>query len=93
MMTVRERLIQAAALVIRQDTKLLGIPSVRSELIEDAVRIAGGSMDMPTRVKLKKRAPEKNDENANAMHAALTRAVEAVRVERIACLAPNRSTI
>jgi hypothetical protein len=85
-MTVRERLIQAAALVIRQDAKLLGIPSVRDELIQDAVRVASGTMNMPTRVALRKRAPGGSTENANAMHDALSRAVEAVRVERIAVL-------
>lgn len=82
-MNIRERLVQAAALVIRQDAKLLGIPSVRDELIQDAVRVASGTMNMPTRVALRKRAPESDTENANAMHDALSRAVEAVRQERI----------
>jgi hypothetical protein len=85
-MTTRERLVQAAALVIRQDAKLLGIPSVRDGLIQDAVSIAGGSIDMPTRAAMKRRAPDGAPENVDAMMGALRRAVEAVRRERMAVL-------
>jgi predicted DNA-binding helix-hairpin-helix protein len=83
---VRERLVQSAALVIRQDAKLLGIPSVRDRLIQEAVMIAGGSIDMPTRASMKRRAPDGAPENVDAMMGALRRAVEAVRRERIAVL-------
>lgn len=84
--TVRERLIQASALVIRQDAKLLGIPSVRAELISLAVAVASGSVEMPSRSMMKRLAPEGAPENVTAMMDALKRAVEAVRVERIAVL-------
>jgi hypothetical protein len=82
-MTVRERLVQAAALVIRQDAKLLGIPSVRDKLIQDAVKIASGTMTFPTRRSFK----DQETENVTAQLNALKRAVDAVAAERIRCLA------
>lgn len=77
-MTPRARQIQAAALVIRQDAKLLGIPSVRPQLIEDAVEIAAGKRGMPTA----NRFPTYDAPTTTAILDALRRAVVAVRVER-----------
>ncbi|TXM69617.1 hypothetical protein [Methylobacterium sp. WL120] len=81
-MSPRDREIQAAALVVRTDAKLLGIPSVRDGLIQDAVRIASGKMSMPTPGSFKGQEPE----NVTAMLAALKRAVAAVRAERGRCV-------
>lgn len=78
-MSPRERLIQAAALVIRQDPKLLGIPSVRPQLITDAVAIAQGLRTMPEAAAFRRVTHE---ENIPAVLDALRRAVEAVRAEQ-----------
>lgn len=77
-MKPRERLIQAAALVIRQDAKLLGIPSVRPRLIEDAVRVGTSRDRMPDRIDYKGLTHE---DNLPAVLSALHRAVAAVRSE------------
>ncbi|WP_298962487.1 hypothetical protein [uncultured Methylobacterium sp.] len=78
-MTRQERLIQAAALVIRQDAKLLGIPVLRKTLIPTAVEIAVGRRGMPGPGAF---AEATHPENIPAILDALKRAVEAVRAEQ-----------
>lgn len=65
---------EAVALVIRQDRKLLGIPSVRQGLIEAAALTAIGAMGAVTRQTL-----DSHEENQDAIMDALNRAIEAGR--------------
>jgi hypothetical protein len=66
---------EAAAWVIRQDPKLLGIPSVRTTLIEMAVKIAKGAARAPSPSEV----TFTHADNVPAVLDALRRAVEAAR--------------
>ncbi|MEE9481927.1 hypothetical protein [Methylobacterium ajmalii] len=65
------KVIEAVALVIRQDRKLLGIPSVRSGLIEAAALTAMGVVGAVTRQTL-----DSHEDNQEAIVDALNRAVD-----------------